>query len=256
MLFATYQPYCWKEISPGPDYCARYIGKDITYCFAADTIEDFIVGSMITTPTWPEQLIIFEAKHFHFIDKIEHYKTIEGVGRTCAKSIPIASSYQTVEELAKDGVEAPYQRFCDIYNSTFPKHKFEFIYPKNRIKPIKVVDVKRLEEALYDKYCDDDWRSWRQEFVDNCWEAWNKGETDHKIMERTKSKLEAQWCFQRYIDDCDIAVSANEIYDKNISLEIDDAVYWKLFKRVDNEITEQRLDKLVKYIKSSIKYED
>jgi hypothetical protein len=258
MLFATYQPYCWKETSPAPDYCSRHIGKDIVDCFAADTIEDFIIGTMITSPTWPEQLILFEAKHFHFIDKLGHYLAIDGLGgRPLYSNNPILNSLDTVKWISeKYETDTPYQDFCDMYNSTFPKYKYEFLYPKNRIKPIKIIDIKTMVEKLFDEEYDGDWRTLKKEFVDDNFEYWSCGYLDAEKMTVVKPKLEAQWVFQQFITCYDLVNVANEIYGKNISMEFDVDNYWKLFKRVDNEKTEQRLDKLVKYIKSSIKYKN
>lgn len=251
MLFATYQPYCWNNPVPSRDYYSRNLNKDLIYCFSADTIENFIIGSMIIQPNWPEQLIFFEVRHFYSVNKIEHYRAITGPdGRYGDLGNKIFSSRAFMGDS-----NTSYQDFCDFYHSNFPKYKQEFLYQKDRIEPIRIIDIKNKMEKLCDEEGECGWRDCLQEWVDENFDAYNKGNNDPKVVARDRLKLTAQWYFDEFLINGIVNI-ANDIYNQSISMELDCETYLKLLTKFNKELTERSLDKLINYIKSSIKYKE
>ena len=63
MILATYQPYTRKpeKFSEKWKKVREYIGFEPIFCFSANTAEEAIIGSILTIPSNPEKLIIFEA---------------------------------------------------------------------------------------------------------------------------------------------------------------------------------------------------
>lgn len=249
MLFATYQPYDWKEtVRPTMDYASTYVGKEMMYCIAADTIEEFIIGSMTALPTCPEILVLFEIKHFYAVNKIEHCRF---------QSAPQLFNSRKFVNLIADKSESPlpYQSFLEYYHNGFNKLHHEFLIPKSRIVPKLTIDVKGITEAEFIKDPpDEDWRESQKAYVDKLLPLWTKNIQSEKEKLRTIRKLEARWLFENFIINYLLIDEANKIYNQKAIMKFDQAVYWKLFDKFNEDPSAPKLDKLNNFIRQSIQY--
>ena len=78
MILATYQPYIrrpekfahkWEDVR-------EYVGFDPIFCFAANTAEEAIIGSILSAPSNPEKLIIFETPYYVELDMVQWQKKL------------------------------------------------------------------------------------------------------------------------------------------------------------------------------------
>ena len=255
MRFATYLPYDWKETTRSfRDYCSQAIGKEAIFCIPADTLEDFVLGSLSIEPVCPEQLIFFEIKRFYWVDKIAHY-----IALLNSEESEVVDSNKFVEMISqKDGIIHPYQEFSDFYHNVLDKTKLEFLVPKDRIVPIEIIDIKKTIDAFFTKEGIENWEECKKEFVSNeIDEFYDKGDlAEDTSYERALRNLEAIVCFRNFITNSSLMEIANKIYGtKAIYGDMDKDVYWKLRDKFNNNPSEQRLEKLIKYIRQFIKYE-
>lgn len=251
MRFATYLPYDWKETARCfIDYCSEHIGKDSVYCIPADTPEDFLSGSICIEPTCPELLIVFEVKHFYWIDKITHYKFL-----TTGDFSEVYSSRFITDMLSNSGKLMPYKEFVDYYRDLNKTH-LEILVPKEEIMPMQVVDIqKAVEEAFIEAQLA--FETPKQAFIN---EQINDDQEFFKDVgdmprERCLRNLAAKFYFQNFITNDILTKTANEIYGSNISYtDIDLDVFWKLKDKFNESPSKKRLSKLIKYFQSFIQY--
>lgn len=257
MRFATYLPCDWRETTRSfRDYCSLSIGKEAIFCIPADTLEDFVLGSLSIEPVCPEQLIIFEVKRFYWVDKTSHYLYLQNLQR--AEVPKVMDSKKMVEMLSeKENVTYPYQEFTNWYRDVVDKTKLEFLVPKDRIKPIKIIDVKKAIDDFFFKEENHGWPEFKKAFVDQqISQYYGKDLPEDMSYERCVRNLEALICFQNFITNRTIIDVANEIYSTTaIYGDMDKDVYWKLRNKLNDSPSEQRLERLIKYIKQFIQYE-
>lgn len=251
MRFATYLPYDWEKTTRCfVDYCSEHIGKDSVYCIPADTPEDFIAGSICIEPTCPELLLIFEVKHFYWIDKISHYNSL----KTGAPS-PVYSSRLETEMLSKRGDLFPYKQFIDNYKK-LDKVRLEILVPKEEIIPIKIVDIRRIVETAFEEEnvdLDEPKTSFVAEQLDDDEQEYK--DVGDMPRARCLRNLEARFYFENFILNDTLINIANEIYGTNIIGEnVDLEIFWKLKDKLNESPTEQRLAKLIKYFQNFIHY--
>ena len=255
MRFATYLPYDWKETKRCfVDYCSEYIGRESIYCISADTLEDFVLGSICAEPVCPEQLIFFEVKRFYWVDKIPHYLSLRS-----QEGLNVMDSNKMVEMLStKDGVTHPYQEFTNWYHNILDKTKLEFLVPKDRIVPIKVIDIKKTIDEFFVREDVEHWEEYKKQFINEEIDRYyNRDDLPEDLSyERCLRNLEALVCFQNFITNSSLMEIANEIYGTQaIYGNMDKEIFWKLHNKLNQQPSEQRLTKLLNYVKQFICYE-
>ena len=167
-------------------------------------------------------------------------------------------SKKMVEMLSeKENITYPYQEFTNWYRDVVDKTKLEFLVPKDRIKPIKIIDVKKTIDDFFFKEENHEWPEFKKSFVDQqISQYYRKDLPEDMSYERCVRNLEAVICFQNFITNRTIIDVANEIYSTTaIYGDMDKDVYWKLRDKLNDSPSEQRLEKLIKYIKQFIQYE-
>lgn len=254
MRFATYLPYDWKETKRDfVDYCSDAIGKEAVFCISADTLEDFVLGSVCIKPVCPEQLIVFEVKRFYWIDKIQHYLALAG-----AATPIVIDSNEIVNRLSKEkNISYPYQEFINFYRNMLNKTTLEFLTPKNKIIPLKIIDIKKVTEEAFanENVCLDEPK---RNFLNIHLEDYQKASenTTDITYARCVRNLEAQFYFQNFVLNNTLMNVANEICGTNATYgNMDFDIYWTLHNKFDKKPCEQRLRKLINYVRQFICYE-